>query len=234
MIYMGSKNKLSKELAPIIQSYITRSTKGYLEPFVGGANMIYKIEHENKIGTDVHPYLITCLKALEKGWIPPKEVSEELYYDIKRNKNKYPAYLVGYVGFQLSFGGEWFRCYRRDKIGKRNYSLEAYNNIIKQIPNLKGIKFGCVDFRELPIHKIKGYVVYCDIPYYETGRYKTGKFPYKEFYKWCGEMSKKNTVLVSEYNMPNNFMQIWSKKIKTTISEHDACCKTEKIFICRG
>lgn len=37
MQYVGSKNKLSKDLAPIIQSYIKSDTKGYLEPFVGGA-----------------------------------------------------------------------------------------------------------------------------------------------------------------------------------------------------
>ena len=36
MKYMESKNRIAKELAPIIQSYITPSTKGYLEPFVGG------------------------------------------------------------------------------------------------------------------------------------------------------------------------------------------------------
>ena len=36
MKYIGSKNRLSKELAPIIQSYISKNTKGYLEPFVGG------------------------------------------------------------------------------------------------------------------------------------------------------------------------------------------------------
>lgn len=36
MKYIGSKNRLSKELAPIIQSYITETTEGYLEPFVGG------------------------------------------------------------------------------------------------------------------------------------------------------------------------------------------------------
>ena len=43
MQYMGSKNRFAKELAPIIQSYITSDIKGYLEPFVGGANMIDKI-----------------------------------------------------------------------------------------------------------------------------------------------------------------------------------------------
>lgn len=54
MKYVGSKNKLSKELVPIIQSYITNDTKGYLEPFVGGANMIDKIKCRQKIGCDIH------------------------------------------------------------------------------------------------------------------------------------------------------------------------------------
>ena len=45
MRYVGSKYKLSKDLAPIIQSYITNDTTGYLEPFVGGANWdkVYEI-----------------------------------------------------------------------------------------------------------------------------------------------------------------------------------------------
>lgn len=61
MKYIGSKNKLAKELAPIIQSYITDETNGYLEPFVGGANMIDKIAHKNKIGCDIHKELIALL-----------------------------------------------------------------------------------------------------------------------------------------------------------------------------
>ena len=56
MKYVGSKNRLSKDLAPIIQSYITNETEGYLEPFVGGANMIDKIKCNKKIGTDNHKY----------------------------------------------------------------------------------------------------------------------------------------------------------------------------------
>lgn len=36
MKYLGSKNRVSKELVPIIQSYINDGTVGYLEPFVGG------------------------------------------------------------------------------------------------------------------------------------------------------------------------------------------------------
>lgn len=61
MWYVGSKNKLSKELIPIIQSYINSNTKGYLEPFVGGANMIDKVQCSNKIGCDIHKELIKML-----------------------------------------------------------------------------------------------------------------------------------------------------------------------------
>ena len=66
MEYIGSKNRLSKELAPIIQSYITEETKGYLEPFVGGANMIDKIKCNKRIGCDIHEELIALLQYSQK------------------------------------------------------------------------------------------------------------------------------------------------------------------------
>lgn len=40
MKYVGSKNRLSKDLAPIIQSYIDdNNIKSYWEPFVGGGEL---------------------------------------------------------------------------------------------------------------------------------------------------------------------------------------------------
>jgi len=233
--YVGSKNRLAKHLVPIIQSYITEDTKGYLEPFVGGANMIDKIQCNHKIGTDIHKYLIAVLKKIERGWIPPKEFTEEEYREIQFNKEKYPDYLVGYVGFQLSYGSKWFGGYRRDKTGKRNYSLEAYNNTIKQIPNLKGIKFGQCDFKDLPLEKIKDYVIYCDIPYRGTTKYKTEIFSYEEFYDWVKSASENNVVLISEYSMPEEFTCIWSKETKTLLDcnkskSDDANIRMEKLF----
>ena len=200
--------------------------------------MIDKIECQNKIGTDVHSYLIALLNKLEDGWIPPEEISEEKYKDIQNNKKKYPDYLVGYVGFQLSYGGKWFGGYRRDKVGKRNYSLEAYNNTMKQIPNLKGIRFMQFDFRDLPLNKIKNYVIYCDIPYRGTTKYKTETFPYEEFYEWVKVASINNTVLISEYSMPEDFTCIWSKETKTLLDSNknkgdDRNIRVEKLFTYR-
>ena len=58
MKYVGSKNKLSKELAPLIQSYITNDTTMYLEPFVGGANMIDKIiDYKKEIWNEALTFL---------------------------------------------------------------------------------------------------------------------------------------------------------------------------------
>lgn len=80
MRYVGSKNRLSKELAPIIQSYITEETVAYIEPFVGGANMIDKINHHNKIGSDLHKELIALLNyARDNSELLPTTISENEY-----------------------------------------------------------------------------------------------------------------------------------------------------------
>ena len=238
MKYMGSKNRLAKDLVPIIQSYINENTVGYLEPFVGGANIIDKINHHNKIGCDIHKYLIALLKALSNGYEPPKNITEEEYKNIKNNIDNYEDHFLGYVGFQLSYGAKWFDTFRRDKIGKRKYDEEAYRNVMKQAPNLKDIKFLNASFTQLPKDKIKGYVIYCDPPYNGTAKYSTDDFPYEEFYDWCREMSKNNVVLISEYSMPDDFECIWEKGHKCLMysdkkSDDESNIRIEKLFIAR-
>ena len=234
--YVGSKNRLSKEIAPIIQKCIDgNNIKIYFEPFVGGANMIDKIKCEKRIGNDIHKELIALFKKLQEGWMPPEHISEEEYKKVQNNKTEYPDYYVGYVGFQLSYGGKWFGGYRRDKIGKRNYSAEAYKNTMDQLPNLKDIKFINKDFRELSLDKIRGYVIYCDIPYRGTTKYHTDEFPYEEFYSWVKAASTYNTVLISEYDMPEEFECIWSKEVKTLLDSNkssgdDTSTRIERLY----
>ena len=55
MVYMGSKNRIAKELIPIITKDL-KPNQWYVEPFVGGANMIDKIEH------NIEKYCICCRK----------------------------------------------------------------------------------------------------------------------------------------------------------------------------
>lgn len=235
MQYMGSKNKLSKELVPIIQSYITEDTVGYIEPFVGGANMIDKIKCKNKIGCDIHKELIALLKYSQENELP-ETISEEEYNQVKNNKEDYPDWYVGLVGFCGSFGAKYFGGYARGKKDDRDRPNEAIKNIKKQSNNLKDIDFICQDFRE--IKNIKGYVIYCDPPYRGTTKYKTEEFPYDEFYNWCREMSKDNVVLISEYNMPEDFKCIWQKDNKINfdsnrVANDKSNNRIEKLYICK-
>ena len=67
MKYMGSKNRLAKELVPIIQKYIDdNKIENYLEPFVGGCSIIGKIKCKNRYGSDNHKYLIAFLNKIKE------------------------------------------------------------------------------------------------------------------------------------------------------------------------
>lgn len=106
MRYIGSKRLLAKYLLPIILKD-RKPDQWYVEPFVGGCNMIENVSPPY-IGNDINQYLIAFLKALQKGYIPPIKVDRELYYNIKYNMNMFPKELVGYVGFYCSYRGKFF------------------------------------------------------------------------------------------------------------------------------
>lgn len=212
MQYLGSKNKIAKYLKPIIESYINENTNGYIEPFVGGANMIDKIKCGNKIGYDIHYELIELLNYVKFNADKlPHSITIEEYNKVKMNKDDYPSWYVGLVGFCGSYGAKWFGGYAKGN-DKRDRQNEAIRNIKKQQPELMDIKFECKDFKE--IKNIENYVIYCDIPYKGTTKYETEEFPYDEFYDWCREMSKNNVVLISEYSMPDDFECIWEMEYK--------------------
>ena len=188
MRYVGSKNKISKELAPIIQSYITEETNGYLEPFVGGANMIDKIKCKNKIGCDIHRELIALLKYVQNlDNQLPSVISEEEYINVKNNKQNYDDWYVGLVGFCATFGSKYFGGYARGFKGDNSGTVTtgAIKNIEKQRINLVDIEFTNCSFLDLNESEIINYVIYCDIPYKGTTKYKTELFPYDEFYSWA-------------------------------------------------
>ena len=240
MKYVGSKNRLSKELAPIIQSYITDGIRGYLEPFVGGANMIDKIKCDKKIGCDIHEELIELLKYVQiLDNKLPETIIEDEYKLVKNSKDQYDKWYVGLVGFCCGFGAKYFGGYARsmkaDKITPRNMSNEAIRNIEKQRVNLTEIDFRNKSFLDLPIDRIHNYVVYCDIPYKGTLKYSTDEFPYDKFYDWCVKMKENdNIVLISEYNMPEDrFECIWSKEHKVGINQDEHKVRVEKLFIVR-
>lgn len=68
MKYVGSKSRIAPAIVPIIQDYIDKGgTATYIEPFVGGANVIDKIKAEYRVGFDKNGYLIALLQYVKSG-----------------------------------------------------------------------------------------------------------------------------------------------------------------------
>lgn len=107
MVYMGSKNRIAKELIPIITKDL-KPNQWYVEPFVGGANMIDKIEHPYKLGADNNKYLIALLEAVQNGQELLEHITKDEYIAVKTNKDNYPDWYVGFVGFVCSFRGKFW------------------------------------------------------------------------------------------------------------------------------
>lgn len=239
MRYVGSKNKLSKELAPIIQKYIDKNNiHTYIEPFVGGANMIDKIVCKKRYGFDLHKQLIALLKYTQTNLNDiPDKILEEEYKKVKNNKDEYDDWYLGLVGFCASFGAKYFGGYARDSKNDNSgkWSSGAIKNLKKQALNIKDVEFKCCSFLKINPDKVKNAVIYCDPPYRGTTKYKTEDFPYENFYQWCKNISKNNIVLISEYNMPDDFKCIWQHETKVLLDSNkskndDGNIRIEKLY----
>lgn len=212
-----------------------RRQRAWVEPFVGGANIIDKVDG-HRIGADKNNYLIHLFKALQNGYEPPKKVSKDYFFEVKRNEDKHPKELYAYLGLGLTFGCEWWGSFRRDNTGKRKYDLEAYNNVMKQ--NLDGINFICSSYQDLEIPKNS--IIYCDPPYEGVRKYIGFKdFNHTEFWEWCRTKTKEgNKVYISEYNAPKDFKCIWEKEISASannsIKNGQGKKATEKLYVYCG
>lgn len=238
--YLGSKNKIAKNIVPIIQRCIDENNiTTYIEPFVGGANVIDKIKCDNKIGSDTNKYLIALLNKLKNE--PdcfPSEISKEHYADVKndyqQNGTKYEDYYKGLIGFCGAFRGKFFdscACFDYVSEGKtRNNYKESLNNILKQRKNILDVEFSVKDYISYKPDKYENCVFYCDIPYKGTYNYNV-EFDYEQFYEWVKQMSKNNYVFVSEYEMPEDFTLVYEQAKKMCLqAQSKRFVVTEKLY----
>ena len=221
MKYMGSKNRIAKYILPIILKD-RKEGQCYVEPFVGGANMIDKVD-EWRIGADYNSDLINLLKGLQNGWIPKESYTKDDYVNAKNGLNTCKIE-TGYISINCSYSGKYWGRYAGQSNtakGLRDYTNESYKNVIKQAPNLKGIEFFNTDYTELNIPANS--IIYCDIPYKgtysEIEGYGKLSFNHDHFYQWCREKKAEgHQIFISEYSMPDDFICVWEKEVKSSLS----------------
>lgn len=202
MQYSGGKFRQSKTFISIINKF-RNDYEYYVEPFCGGCSIIDKIGGK-RIAADIHQQLIAMWKAIQGGWIPPSDISEEQYKHMRLNKESYSQELVAFVGF-CSFGANYWSGYPRSNKG--NVFDIVKRSLLKQLPMIKDVEFRNCSYDQLNIPQNS--IIYCDPPYKSAKIVNYGvKFDYDKFYDWCREQSKTKLVLVSEYDMPSDFIEI--------------------------
>ncbi len=241
MKYMGSKNRIAKHLLPIILK-VRKEGQYYVEPFVGGANMIDKVSG-NRIGADSNEHVIDALYFIRDFDLPQnnKEFTEGMYnFGAKlaregglKNLELDSRCAYSYALIAFSFGAKWLGGWSRGKNSKgeqRDYVAEQYRANIKQKPLLDiWLQYCSYEDIQIPDEKV---IFYCDPPYANTTKYKDN-FNHDKFWQWCREKTKEgHQVFISEYNAPDDFICVWSQELNCSVAKDGKHKKAiEKLFV---
>ena len=227
MTYMGSKRRIVKHILPImLQDAKSKGIMKWVEPFVGGGNVIDKVPpYFKRMGFDLNPHTIAALNGIKNNLdIMPPEISEDYYKAIKGTE---PDTVNSLIRFGASFGGKFDGGFARG--AKRDYWGETLRNAKKQSPLLQGVLLKVRSFEKL---QFVNSLIYCDPPYRDTTGYATGAFDHERFYDWCRCMAEDNIVFVSEYDCPSDFELVWEGILAINLSPKvtKATYAREKLF----
>lgn len=233
---MGGKTRIAKEILPLILAD-RKEGQYFVEPFCGGCNVTDKVSG-NRIANDYNGYLIVMFRGPVSGEKYPEQMSRELYNDVREcfrsGSDKYDPGFIGWVGFMASYRAKFFGgysgAYMRNNGRYEDRISESVRSIMRQVPKLQGIEFRTGDYRNLQIPDES--IIYCDPPYMNTTGYADG-LNHDEFWQWCRErVYDGHKVYVSEYQAPDDFIQIWEKSVQNCLNLNKNA--TEKLFIYEG
>jgi DNA adenine methylase len=210
--YYGGKTRYAKKIADVIAQH-AEGIDVYIEPFCGWCSVMLELAHRDVFklyeASDANESLICLLRETSTGnFVPPNNISKDEYQSLKLQK--LPSALQAFAGICYSFNGQWFRGYGPQ------YNIRGYLNCDKFSSQLcdQFTKLSMVTFKHAMYQEYmdnEGCFFYLDPPYRSrTEKYKAFDsipipFDTKEFWEFTRKLSQKNTVLVSEYDAPDDF-----------------------------
>ena len=228
MKYMGSKRAMVKHILPTMLA-ARKPGQPWIEPFVGGGNMIEHVENP-RWGNDISENQLALLVAARDGWVPPDYVSEAQYNHVRNNQHLYHPAVVGFVSVQCSFGATYWGSYARPPNGT-NCAGGPSRSVVKQGKKMAGVHFTCMSYSDMPISAAMPSLIYCDPPYAGTVGYSDKSFNSLQFWKWCRDrVAEGHTVFVSEYNAPPDVREVLRIEHSTRVNKGNATKRVEKLF----
>ena len=249
--YKGSKNKIAENIIAQLPP-----AKHFYDLFGGGGAMThcallsgkYEVVHYNELNPLVFKAFKMAINGEFKG--ENRWISRE---DFERLKDSDP-----YVACCFSFGNDFKTyCYAIDREPFKkavHYSIFFDDNsLLNKYIDLKDFKYSSnnikerrlelqrymktnlierllsnLSYDEVPIENDS--VIYCDPPYINTNTY-LDDFNYDKFYEWLRKCREKNQqVFISEYQMPDDFFEVYYTKRHENMSTTKNTHKLEKLF----
>ena len=241
MMYMGSKYKIGKRIIEAIKNDLKEQNlteMTWVEPFAGSLGMLFHTGgiFGKRIASDVDEDVITLWQRMQEGYVPPEDVTAEIYQSVRFNQSQHPKELVAFIKNGCSFGGKSWGGFAKPDSGGRNYPAEASRLCQKKIARCMDVEFfHCVyqNLEKIAVTKFNQQtVVYCDPPYANTTGYSKDGFSHQEFWAWCVEMAKRGPIVyVSEYSKPDSVDAdlIWEMTRKNALSQKTKV-QTEKLY----
>ena len=225
MQYLGGKSRTYSSICTFLES-VRKPNQTFVEPFCG-ACWVTQGMSGNRHASDANQALVNLHKAIQQGWQPPTDVTQDTYSLYAREQNPDDP-MTAFLGFGCSFAGKWFGGFARSN--DRNYASNAKNSLMKKAPRLACVKFSHRQYQRVDV---SGALIYCDPPYDNTTGYgAVGEFDSGGFWATMRDWAARNTVVVSEYAAPADFVCVLEIGTKTDMHTKSGKAKRiEKLFM---
>jgi len=214
--YYGGKHRYAKKMLPVIEKY-SNGHKMYIEPFCGWGSVLSQVVDadifDEHVASDANESIVMFLHETSRGsFIPPEDVPKNIFVQLKNDQS--PSALQAFAAICYSFEGEWFGHYAVNGDPKHFATRDQFpKKIMKRMAKLKDVEFKHAYYQEYADRE--DCFFYLDPPYKSrTRKYKhKNKIPIPfdtdEFWEFARRLSEKNTVIVSEYEAPDDFEEVW-------------------------
>ena len=230
MKIIGSKEIIADDILPFIHNYMMLyNIDTYIEPFVGGANIIDKVVANKKYGYDTNKYLIALFNYIKAGGKLPEEISVEQYIDCKAhykaNDGTYKDWFIGAVAFMADMRGKFFDTKGGTsgltEVERYNkHYAEAVEEMIKQSRFISDIEFINAEYGSI---RANNCLIYCEVP--DDDKHKKKGFDIANFWytvsKWNDD---NNIVFIRSKSAPDEYDIIW---------ENENNSKCDKVYVHR-
>ena len=234
-------NDLDETVTSMFQKVVSED-RDYLKTLLVSRDEFLKIrDKENKTVDDELKLLVNSFGNKRRSYLYSKEVSDIKYnlaIEIIKNHGAFDGYRKT---------DTYKNAYRPFDVGKekKNQVLDQLKPLqqleqlqrLQQLEQLQqlGRMLEATNLDYKAFSDIENSILYLDPPYENAvlEGYSIDRFNSQSFYNWAYEMSKKNIVLISSYEISDErFECVYEfKKARSTLSQGTSLSKTEKLFM---